>query len=122
MSSDVVDHHHLTHCDSSQPGAAVCDADYRATTNEYARATMGRLTRYRAVKPAGHSDYSRASTVDYSSRRVLVGNTPALGKTTNPAAPDSSYPNPPLSPMERWRAGCPIDLPEPQRRLDRLRP
>jgi len=98
----VVDTHHLTHCDSSNPGPAVCDSGYNPTTNEYLRATMGRLTRYQAVKPAGDKDYARATTVDYSTRTVLVGNTPRIGMN------NATYPYPPLPANQIHRAGCPI--------------
>ncbi|HEY8507282.1 MAG TPA: malectin domain-containing carbohydrate-binding protein [Steroidobacteraceae bacterium] len=75
----VVDRHHLMNCDSSQPGPPVCNSNYSPTTNSYFAATIGRLTRYRAVKPPGDSDYSRATIVDYNSRKVLVGETPQTG-------------------------------------------
>ncbi len=71
----VVDRHHLLNCDSPAVGAPVCSASYSATTNQYNAATIGRLVRYRAVLPAGQSDYRNARTIDLSSRRTLLGET-----------------------------------------------
>ena len=93
----VVDPHHLRHCDSTQPGAAICDTDYSVVINEYKQATIGRLTRYTAIKASPEApDYSGATQIDYASRRVLVGNTPALSEAS------------PLPTGESYRAGCPI--------------
>lgn len=46
--------------------------DYNANTNEYFNATISRVTRYTAIGP----DFN---TVDYSSRHVLLGETPQTG-------------------------------------------
>ena len=71
----VVDRHHLLNCDSPQVGEPVCGASYSAVTNEYTQATIGRIVRYRAVIPAGQSDYRNARAIDYSTRRTLLGDT-----------------------------------------------
>jgi PKD repeat protein/subtilisin-like proprotein convertase family protein len=54
----VVDHHHLVHAGSPS---------YSAASNEYYRATIGRLTRYTARSSDGFR------SVDLATRRVLVG-------------------------------------------------
>ncbi|MDJ0521337.1 MAG: PKD domain-containing protein [Planctomycetota bacterium] len=60
----VVDHHHLTKFGTSQ---------YDAGANEYFQATIGRITRYTAQLPPGADHYDHAITVDYASRKVLLG-------------------------------------------------
>ena len=75
----VVDRHHLMNCNSSQPGAPVCNGSYNASTNEYFAATIGRITRYRAIKHPGDVDYARARSIDPASRLVLLGETPQTG-------------------------------------------
>jgi len=71
----VVDRHHLIHCNepASGVGAPICDGSYNPATNEYFSATIGRITRYTAVLPSGETNYLNATTVDYNSRKVLVG-------------------------------------------------
>ena len=80
----TVDRQHLERCDSPAQGEPVCTADYNPAVSwapndpalpGYRKATIGRIVRYQAVKPDGDSDYSRASAIDYSSRRVLLGAT-----------------------------------------------
>ncbi|MPZ20460.1 MAG: DUF1349 domain-containing protein [Luteitalea sp.] len=77
----VVDRHHLLHCGApaSGVGRPVCDDDYNPATDEYFNATIGRITRYTALKPAGESDFSHATAVDADSRKVLLGETIATG-------------------------------------------
>ncbi|MGH9163156.1 MAG: PQQ-dependent sugar dehydrogenase [Vicinamibacteraceae bacterium] len=77
----VVDRHHLLHCrePASGVGRPVCDAGYSPTTDTYFNATIGRITRYTAMKPAGAGDYSQATTVDEDSRKVLVGESVSSG-------------------------------------------
>lgn len=88
----TVDRQHLIKCDSPVQGEPVCDADYNPAVSwapndtsspGYRKSTIGRIVRYQAVKPDGDTDYSRASAIDYSSRRVLLGETfrgqPKLG-------------------------------------------
>jgi glucose/arabinose dehydrogenase len=60
----VVDHHHLAHFGT---------ASYSSVSNEYNRATIGRLTRYTAQA----SDNFRS--VDPASRTILIGETAATG-------------------------------------------
>lgn len=60
----VVDRHHLMKFGTSQ---------YSANTNEYYNATIGRITRYTAT--AG----SNFSQINYSSRKILVGETKSTG-------------------------------------------
>lgn len=60
----VVDHHHLTKFGTPayDPGA-----------NEYFQATIGRITRYTAQLPPGEDHYNHATSIDPSTRKVLVG-------------------------------------------------
>jgi len=60
----TVDRHHLLHYGTS---------NYSATTNEYYKATIGRLTRYTATKTT--SGYN----VNPASRKVLIGATKSTG-------------------------------------------
>lgn len=96
----TVDRNHLMNCDSPQNGAPVCGGGYIAAdtwqpnqqfldspTNArpnpgYFKATIGRIVRYQAVLPSGHTTYENATTVDYSSRRVLLGETLAAQPKT----------------------------------------
>jgi glucose/arabinose dehydrogenase/fibronectin type 3 domain-containing protein len=89
----AVDRHHLMNCDSPVDGAPVCNGTYSASTTwlpdaqwldpptntianpGFRKATLGRVVRYQAVKPAGDPDYRRATTIDYSTRHVLIGET-----------------------------------------------
>ncbi|MEQ1802501.1 MAG: FG-GAP-like repeat-containing protein [Gammaproteobacteria bacterium] len=89
----TVDRNHLMNCDSPQIGAPVCGGGYIAAdtwqpnqqyldppTNSrpnpgYFKATIGRIVRYQAVLPSGQTTFENATTVDYSSRRVLLGDT-----------------------------------------------
>jgi hypothetical protein len=80
----VVDPYHLFNCDSPMTGAPQCIAGYNASTTwlpgdplspGYRKATIGRVVRYQATKPAGDSDYRRTTAIDYSTRRVLLGET-----------------------------------------------
>ena len=63
------DRHHLMNCDSPAVGVPVCSASYNPATDDYNSATIGRIVRYRAVLPAGQSDYRNATQIDMSSRR-----------------------------------------------------
>jgi glucose/arabinose dehydrogenase len=71
----IVDRHHLLHCNEAPGGIGepVCDAGYDPTADEYLDATIGRITRYQAVKPDGEDDYHHAVAADYATRKVLVG-------------------------------------------------
>lgn len=60
----VVDRHHLLKFGTSQ---------YNAATNEYYNATIGRITRYTAT---ANSNFSQ---INYSSRKVLLGETKSTG-------------------------------------------
>ncbi|MDH5256141.1 MAG: PQQ-dependent sugar dehydrogenase, partial [Gammaproteobacteria bacterium] len=80
----TVDRNHLINCDSPRDGIPVCGAGYvpantwlptDSASPGYLKATIARIVRYRAVMPAGDADYRNATTVDYGSRRVLVGDT-----------------------------------------------
>ncbi len=80
----TVDRNHLVNCDSPRDGAPSCGAGYVAANTwlptdlaspGYLKATIARIVRYRAVLPAGDADYRNATTVDYASRRVLLGDT-----------------------------------------------
>jgi glucose/arabinose dehydrogenase len=93
----AVDRHHLMNCDSPVDGAPVCNGSYSPTTTwlpdaqwlnpptntianpGFRKATLGRVVRYQAVKPAGDPDYRRATTIDYSTRHVLIGETSIAG-------------------------------------------
>lgn len=77
----VVDRHHLRHCSTpaSGVGRPACDDGYNPATNEYFNATIGRITRYTALKPAGESDFSHATSVDEDTRKVLIGETITTG-------------------------------------------
>ncbi len=66
----VVDRHHLMHFGTPQ---------YDAATNEYFDATIGRIVRYRAAPGEGSTDYSQSSTIDLSTRTVLVGESKEAG-------------------------------------------
>ncbi len=77
-----VDRHHLLHCSEppSGVGAPQCDQDYDPSlTIQVTQATIGRITRYTAIKPAGQADYRNATSVDYGSRKVLLGETASSG-------------------------------------------
>ena len=77
-----VDRHHLEHCVEPPTGigAPICDAGYDPnSTIKVTRAVIGRVTRYTAIKPIGDPDFSKAVTVDYDSRKVLVGETIQTG-------------------------------------------
>jgi glucose/arabinose dehydrogenase/fibronectin type 3 domain-containing protein/regulation of enolase protein 1 (concanavalin A-like superfamily) len=89
----TVDRNHLMNCDSPTNGAPTCNGSYLAADTwfpnqqfldapantrpnpGYNKATIGRIIRLQAVKPVGDADYRRASTVDYASRKVLLGET-----------------------------------------------
>jgi chitodextrinase len=80
----VVDPYHLQQCDSPAVGVPQCSAPYDANqtwipgdpgTPGFNKATIGRLARYQAIKPAGDTNYEHATQVDYSTRRVLIGET-----------------------------------------------
>ncbi|TKB58556.1 LamG-like jellyroll fold domain-containing protein [Ferrimonas aestuarii] len=79
--SYAVDRHHLDHCTEPTPaGPPICDGDYDPTfTEESTQATIGRITRYQAIKPAEDNDFRRAVSFDLQSRVVLVGDTPQSG-------------------------------------------
>src|SRR6056297_2778994 len=66
----VVDRHHLKNCseDPSGVGEPVCSPGYNPNTDEYFNATIGRITRYTV-------DFTSGMTVDYTSRKVLLGET-----------------------------------------------
>jgi glucose/arabinose dehydrogenase len=76
----LVDRHHLVNCNEPAAGVGVpvCTG-YSTTTNDYFSATIGRLTRYQAVLPSGHTDYSKATAFNPASRTVLIGRTKSTG-------------------------------------------
>ena len=73
----AVDRHHVDYCveDPSGTGPSQCDpSNYDpAFSILETRATIGRVTRYQAVQPAGEADYLNATRVNYDSRTVLLG-------------------------------------------------
>jgi len=96
----TVDRNHLMNCDSHGSGTTppfegepVCGPGYIAADTwepnkqyldppansrpnpGWKKATIGRVIRLQAMMPDGDSDYRRATTVDYASRRVLLGET-----------------------------------------------
>jgi fibronectin type 3 domain-containing protein len=71
----VVDRHHLVNCDSPRVGPVTCGPGYNPNTDDFNSATIGRLVRYKAVLPAGQTDYSNAVAIDPASRRTLLGDT-----------------------------------------------
>lgn len=77
----VVDSHHLFNCvePASGSGAAQCGPAYDPAVDQYFEATIGRLTRYRALLPPAASDYRNAQAIDPASRKVLIGETAATG-------------------------------------------
>ncbi|BDY05899.1 LamG-like jellyroll fold domain-containing protein [Ferrimonas sp. YFM] len=78
----IVDRHHLLHCvePASGVGEPICDSDYDPNlTIQVTQATIGRVVRYTAIKPQGASDFSGAISVDYASRKVLIGESPTTG-------------------------------------------
>ena len=76
-----VDRHQLDECteDPSGVGEPICSANYNPNLDQFFRATIARITRYQAVKPAGDPDYAAATAVDPASRKVLVGETKDSG-------------------------------------------
>ena len=54
-------------------------ANYRAGQLAAGSATIGRLVRYQLVRPAGEQDFHAATTVNYASRRILLGEVPDGG-------------------------------------------
>ena len=75
----TVDPLHLAQCTSPAAGAPVCPVTFRAGQHATSGATITRLVRYQFVKPGGAADYRGATAIDYSSRRVLLGESPAGG-------------------------------------------
>jgi glucose/arabinose dehydrogenase len=71
----VVDRHHLLECNEANTGVGepVCSSAYDSNADHYFAATIGRLTRYTAIMPTGETDFRNATRVDYTSRKVLVG-------------------------------------------------
>ncbi len=66
----VVDRHHLLHAGTPS---------YNPAQNEYFAATIGRITRYTAIKPPGDDDFGHATAIDPNSRLVLLGETASTG-------------------------------------------
>src|ERR1700733_12656003 len=75
----TVDPQPLPNCAAPASGAVVCRATSRAGQHASSGATIGRLVRYQLLRPAGATDFRAASVVNYSSRRVLLGETPSAG-------------------------------------------
>ena len=75
----AVNPEHLANCASPASGAVACGASYRPGRHASSGATIARLVRYQLVRPAGAQDFSTATTVNYASRRVLLGETPNAG-------------------------------------------
>jgi len=74
----TVDAQQLANCDVPASSAAVCGTTYRAGQHASGSA-IGRLVRYQLVRPAGEQDFRAATTVNYASRRILLGETPDGG-------------------------------------------
>ncbi|MGC1728223.1 MAG: PQQ-dependent sugar dehydrogenase, partial [Steroidobacteraceae bacterium] len=87
----AVEPEHLANCDAPRSGAAVCRAPYRAGQHASSGATIGRLVRYQVVRPAGEQDFRSADTVNYASRRVLLGETPGGGTATGCVVTDTAH-------------------------------
>ena len=75
----AVDPHHLANCDAPAFGPAACRDTYRAGQHASSGATIGRLVRLQLVRPAAAQDFRTADTVNYASRRVLLGETVGPG-------------------------------------------
>ncbi|WP_169307115.1 LamG-like jellyroll fold domain-containing protein [Ferrimonas sediminicola] len=78
----IVDRHHLLHCvePDAGVGAPICDQNYDPNyTVLQTQATIGRVVRYTAIRPQGAPDFSNAVSVDYDSRKVLIGESPSTG-------------------------------------------
>ncbi len=69
----AVEREHLVNCDSPRTGPPVCGPGYTPGAHTPFQPTLGRVTRYRATRPVGDSDYSRANGIDPTSRVVLLG-------------------------------------------------
>jgi len=87
----AVDPQHLANCDAPASGAASCRATYRAGQHASSGATIGRLVRYQLVRPAGAQDFRGATTVNYASRRILLGETPGGAVPTGCVVTDSAH-------------------------------
>ncbi len=76
-----VDRHHLEECaeDASGVGVPICSGSYDPNTNIRYQASIGRITRYTAIKPAGDPDFAFSTAIDSASRKVLVGETDNSG-------------------------------------------
>ncbi|HET9330913.1 MAG TPA: PQQ-dependent sugar dehydrogenase, partial [Steroidobacteraceae bacterium] len=79
----TVDPQQLASCDTPVSGPTACRDTYRAGQHATSGVTIGRLVRLQLVRPAGAQDFRTADTVNYASRRVL------LGETSGGAAPAS---------------------------------
>ena len=77
----AVDPNHLANCDAPVSGSTVCRGAERTPPHASSGATLGRLVRYQLVRPAGAQDFRAATTVNYASRRILMGETPVGAAT-----------------------------------------
>src|ERR1700689_1935389 len=75
----AVEPEHLANCAAPASGAIACRSSYRAGQHASSGATIGRLVRYQLIRAAGAQDFSTASSANYASRRVLLGETLAAG-------------------------------------------
>lgn len=71
----AVDPQHLANCDSPAIGLPICRPSYRPGQHAPSGASVGRLVRFQLVRPPGASDFLTATSVNYASRRVLLGQT-----------------------------------------------
>jgi len=72
----AVDPQQLANCSSPPSGPPTCLPSFRAGQHASSGATIGRLVRYQLIRPRGAADYSLAASVNYASRRVLLGGAP----------------------------------------------
>ena len=74
----AVDPQQLANCATPVSGPTACRDTYRAGQHAMSGVTIGRLVRLQLVRPAGAQDFRTADTVNYASRRVLLGETPGV--------------------------------------------
>ena len=87
----AVEPQHLANCAAPPTGMPICSSNYRAGRHASSGATIGRLVRYQLSRPRGALDYSTAGSVDYASRRVLLGETRAAGAQDGCVITDTAH-------------------------------
>jgi chitodextrinase/regulation of enolase protein 1 (concanavalin A-like superfamily) len=75
----TVEREHLLNCDSPRSGPPECRASFRPGLHSAFGATLGRLVRYRMLRPAGAEDFRSATRIDLASRQVLIGESAVEG-------------------------------------------